>query len=374
MSPKCPYRLPHSGSDADQPYEIFEQLRAEAPVVRARLPFGENAWLVTRYQDIVSVLTDPQFGRTPPDFQAPFDVSAVRNFVVAGLSRSLLAQVERRLIAHASRLIANLSDFGFDIVSGYCMPLTAFAFCEVFGTPQKDRTEFLKNSWVLTPLREDRDIDITADEAIAWFRAHIKSLLSTTVSDGQLDILSFFRNQDPSVSDDDMAGFAISMLVAGNDSAANLLSSSIFNLSKTPTLLTALREEQCDVSEIVRELVRFDSPVYPGISRYAQEDTLLLNQPVARGDLIILPIAAAGRDPGVFNSPETCRLGRQNARSLAFGYGQHFCPGYQLAARVVEIGISAFANSTIFETIIPRFEPRWTSLPLRALVRLRLVQ
>jgi cytochrome P450 len=348
-------------------------LRAASQLLRVSLPFDEEAWLVTRYGDIVSVLTDPRFGRNPPDFQPTLDVNTVRDFVVRGLNKTLLGKVEHRLKFHASKLLANLGAADFDIVKDYCMPLAALAFCEVFGTHERDRTEFSRNSWSLTPLRQERNTERTSSQAYDWLRSHIKTLIDSAEPHASFDIFSPYRAQISAVSHDQLVELAIAMLVAGNDSAANLLSSAILNLGQTPSMLMVLEQDGSQLPNIVRELTRFDSPVYPGISRYAMNDEILFDQHISRGELILLPIAAAGRDSTAYDHSDVLRLTDSDSRSLAFGYGQHFCPGYALANLIVEIGISFFARAFHSTSHSARFEPTWTILPLRALVGLRLV-
>lgn len=374
MMGKCPFRLPRSGADKEKPYDVFSKLREEVPILQVTLPFGEEAWMITRYRDIVTLLADPRFGRNPPDLQAPFDVNAIRDFVVRGISTALLEKVRKQLRSHAMVLIRDVENSEFDIVQDYCMPLAALAFCEVFGTPSICRSEFLQNSWSLTPLFKERSTGISPENAQSWFKSHFIHLLVRSEASNDPNIFSVYRARVPEVSTDNLVERAFAMLVAGNDSAANLLSSAVLNLSNAPTVLDALSKDERRLTSVVKELTRFDSPVFPGISRYAQQDLVLFDKYVTRGNLLLLPIAAAGRDPDVYFEPNVVRLAHSDTRNLAFGYGEHFCPGFSLAQLIVEIGIS-----TIFETHTAEFrklvlEARWSEQPLRALLQLKQVR
>ena len=120
------------------------------------------------------------------------------------------------------------------------------------------------------------------------------------------------------------------LLVAGNETTANLIGNGILALLTHPAQLERLREEPGDIDAAVEEMLRFDSPVQCDF-RVAVEHCEIGEVPIQPGNSLILLIGAANRDPEVFERADEFDIGRRGTRHLAFGEGIHHCIGAQLA-------------------------------------------
>jgi len=145
----------------------------------------------------------------------------------------------------------------------------------------------------------------------------------------------------------------ILLLVAGNETTTGLLGNAVVALLDAPAELAALRERLAAgdaeaLPRAVEELLRFDSPVQ-GVVRFAREATELAGMPIAEGDILLLLVGAANRDPRAFEAPDELRLtregGRDGARHLSFGLGPHFCLGAPLARQEAEAALGALLEA-----------------------------
>ncbi|MEO8298234.1 MAG: cytochrome P450 [Burkholderiales bacterium] len=123
------------------------------------------------------------------------------------------------------------------------------------------------------------------------------------------------------------------LLFAGHETTRHLLGSLLHHLLAEPGRWARLRQrhrtDPACLGAVVREALRHDSPVhYTG--RRVTRDFTLHGQPLRRGDLVLVLIGAANRDPARYDRPDAFDPGRANSPSLAFGIGTHFCLGAQL--------------------------------------------
>jgi len=162
------------------------------------------------------------------------------------------------------------------------------------------------------------------------------------------------------------------VLAAGFETTVNLLGNGIRLLLNSPDQLALLTEDPSLWPNAVEEVLRLDSPVQL-TARVARCDTEVAGTVVRRGEVVIICLAAANRDPAVFADPNRFDVGRDNAgRHLAFSGGRHFCLGAALARLEGEAGLRQFF--THFPGALPagegcRRDTRvlrgWAELPVR---------
>jgi hypothetical protein len=132
------------------------------------------------------------------------------------------------------------------------------------------------------------------------------------------------------------------VLAAGFETTVNLLGNGIRMLINAPDQLAILKEDPSLWPNAVEEILRLDSPVQL-TGRVARNDTVVAGTPVRRGDFVVIYLAAANRDPAVFDDPHRFDVRRPNAgRHLAFSGGRHFCLGAALARIEGEVGLRRF--------------------------------
>jgi cytochrome P450 len=121
------------------------------------------------------------------------------------------------------------------------------------------------------------------------------------------------------------------MMFGGIETSEGMTTSLFWHLLSQPGQLAALRADPSLAANAVEESLRLE-PAAARVDRYATRDAELAGASIARGDLVIVSLTAANRDPATFADPDTFDIARTNARShLAFAQGPHACIGIHLA-------------------------------------------
>jgi cytochrome P450 len=138
---------------------------------------------------------------------------------------------------------------------------------------------------------------------------------------------------------EELQGMVFLLLVAGHETTTNLIGSGVLALLQHPDQLARLRSDPDLLPSAVEELLRFCAPVVTSTLRYAAEDVTLRDVVIPKGDMVLLVIAAANRDPTRFLSPNVLDIARANNKHLAFGHGIHYCLGAPLTRLEGEIAL-----------------------------------
>ncbi len=182
--------------------------------------------------------------------------------------------------------------------------------------------------------------------AIKTTRAELREYFSGVIEERrakpQEDLVSALvqaRDEGESLSDDELLAFCILLLVAGNETTTNLIGNGTLALARHPDQATILRDDPELMATAVEELLRFDGPVQATI-RHALADTDVGEVQVAKGESTLVVLAAANRDPAVFEQPDRLDVRRKDNRHIAFGQGIHYCVGAPLARLEAQVAFS----------------------------------
>lgn len=351
-SPRLPFERPNVLEIAP----LFEVLRRQGPVVPVTTPTGDPAWLVTGFDEVRAVFTDPRFGRSHP---APEQASALSDAAIlsrpqgdhetehvehARMRRMLVpafsANRIRRLAGHVQELAdgcfaameaARRGDEPVDLHEHLSFPLPVLVICELLGVPYEDRDTFR----VLSERMGRMDIGSGADAALDEFAAYMGRLAAAKRRDPGQDVVSdMVRAQadDPAFTDDDLARLAAGLLFAGHETTSNRIDLGVLLLLSDLARRDALvADPDGQVHGVVEEILRLSAPGGLGVLRYAHDDVELGGVTVARGDAVVLALAAANRDPAVFPHAGEFDPGRKPNSHVSFAYGGWFCIGASLA-------------------------------------------
>ncbi len=227
-------------------------------------------------------------------------------------------------------------DGGGDFVAGFAFPLPAIVIAELLGAAPEDRPLFRRCSEAVSALvfreagsgRHER-----SREGLAELGDYFRALVETKRNDPGEDLMSHLVAVEEAgdlLDTEELIATCIMILIAGHETTASLLASSVLAFERFPEQRERLRSDAEVLPTAVEELLRFEGPAKM-IGRVAREELELGGEAIPRGARVLLVLSAANRDPAVFDDPETLELGRAPNPHLAFGFGEHFCLGAHLA-------------------------------------------
>ncbi|MEU0797721.1 cytochrome P450 [Amycolatopsis sp. NPDC005961] len=349
-------RLPFERPNVLEIAPLFEVLRRQGPVVPVTTPAGDPAWLVTGFEEVRAVFTDPRFGRSHP---APETASALSEAAILGrpqgdhetehvaharmrkmLVPAFSANRIRRLAGHVQELAdgcfaamerARHADEPVDLHEHLSFPLPVLVICELLGVPYEDRDTFR----VLSERMGRMDIGSGADAALEEFAAYMGRLAAAKRRSPGQDVVSDMvraQAEDPAFTDDDLARLGAGLLFAGHETTSNRIDLGVLYLLTDLARRDALAADpENRVHGVVEEILRLSAPGGLGVLRYAHDDVELGGVTVARGDAVVLSLAAANRDSSVFPAAAQFDPGRKPNSHVSFAYGGWFCIGASLA-------------------------------------------
>jgi cytochrome P450 len=160
-------------------------------------------------------------------------------------------------------------------------------------------------------------------------------------ADDLLSALISARDDTDRLSENELLSMAWLLLVAGHETTVNLIGSGVLALLLNPAELARLRADPALLSGAVEELLRYVSPVNDATYRFAGEPMELGGVPIGPGEVVLVSLSGANRDPSRYADPEGLDVGRDSAGHLAFGHGVHYCLGAPLARLEAEIAFGA---------------------------------
>ncbi|MEW5809686.1 MAG: cytochrome P450 [Actinomycetota bacterium] len=238
-----------------------------------------------------------------------------------------------------------------DVVDAYCGQLPVAVISDILGVPEADRQQILRFGELAAP---SLDIGLSWQQYMsvheglvgfnAWLTHHLDELRRNPGDDlmSQLIQASAQAEEGAQLSQQELLATAGLVLAAGFETTVNLLGNGIRMLLQTPEHLETLAARPELWPTAVEEILRLDSPVQMS-ARFARKDVDIAGTRIARGELIILHLAGANRDPKVFTDPHRFDIERDNAgKHLSFSGGRHFCLGAALARAEGEVGLRTF--------------------------------
>jgi cytochrome P450 len=348
------------------PYPVLAALREASPFALA----GGALVVAGRHRDCSAVLRDPRASSqrnrsllSPPNPQRPRsflsmdppDHTRLRGLVSKAFTPRVIARLEPRIRELSRELLGQATSDGrreLDVVSQLAYPLPVQIISELLGVPPADRSRFAGWSASLVHSLQpsfgvaDAAGDAAAEQARTEFAGYFRELISDRRASPAGDLLSDLirAEQDGQrLSEPELIGTCVLLLVAGHETTVGLISNTILALLRHPDQLAAIRADPRLAGNAVEETLRYDAPVQL-TGRVATGAMQVGGVDVADGAVIMLLLAATGRDPDVFADPDRFDSRRGAANHLAFAAGPHFCLGAPLARLEATIAVQAFAS------------------------------
>ncbi|OPX08431.1 cytochrome [Mycobacterium sp. AT1] len=260
---------------------------------------------------------------------------------------ALRERVEQAAVALLDGIEAGPAD-RVDVVDAYCAQLPVTVIGDILGVPDHDRPRILEFGELAAP---SLDIGLSWDQYLrvergldgfnTWLAQHLGHLKRHPGDDLMSQIIAA-GDDGTRLDDEELRATAGLVLAAGFETTVNLLGNGIRILLEHPDQLAMLRDDPELWPGAVEEILRLESPVQLS-ARLARVDTEVAGRAVEAGELVILYLAGANRDPKVFDDPHRFDVTRGNAgKHLSFSGGRHFCLGAALARAEGEVGLRAF--------------------------------
>ncbi len=340
------------------PYRFYREMREADPVHWD--PFL-HAWAVTRYADIVTVLSRFSADRTlTPEqlegmglgglkpiievmsrqmlFRDPPAHTRLRTLCAAAFTPARVAVLREHIQEIADSLIDRFIGKGkADIVADLAAPMPAIVTAEMLGVPVSDHEKLKQWSIdfaeILGNFQHQPDrvarVGNSVREMTDYFRAAIRQQ-ETDPHEGLVNSLVQAQVDGNRLTEEEIIANSILTMIGGQETSTNLISSGLLTLLRHPEQMRLLLDDPSLIPSAVEELLRFESPIQH-TARVAPEDFVLGGKLIRRGQSVVAVLAAGNRDPERFPNPDLLDVTRGDKGHLAFGWAAHFCFGAPLA-------------------------------------------
>ena len=352
---------PTENSFVQNPYPFYARCRAEGPLV-----FWQDYEMPATFSHtlIQMGLKDRRFGREiPPELvqpvpshvQAFYDIEAhsmlelepprhtrLRRLVLQAFTSRRIASLAPEIEVLCNELVDRFSGEPFDLLDSFAKPLPVIVICRLLGVPEEMGPKLLdwSNDMVaMYQARRTRAIEDAAAKASEEFSAFMRDYIDerrTTPKDDLITQLIAAEEDGAKLSTDELITTCILLLNAGHEATVHTLGNGVKTLLEHGVQPEWLTPDNIEAT--VEEIMRFDPPLHM-FTRWAYEDIELGGHTFKRGDQIALMLGAAGRDPAVWDNPDTFDPTRPIKPHSAFGAGLHFCVGAPLARLELQIAL-----------------------------------
>ena len=346
----------------EEPHDMFEVLRREAPVFWHPEPDGPGFWAITKHADVLAISRDPatyssELGGTFVDDQSAERLAVLRlsilnmdapkhsryrRLVSRGFTPAVVKGLMQSINRRAARVVDDVIDRGScDFVADIAALLPLEMICEMIGLPEADWPRMFDLSNRLVGF-DDPEFTITeadsemagaeifgyAAEVAAERRAHPRDDLMTALVHAEVD--------GERLDDMELNMFFVTLVVAGNETTRNLINHAMLALVAHPESAAVLRADAALWPTAVEEMLRWGTSIH-NFRRTVTRATVLRDVPVAAGDKVVMYYMSANRDEEVFADPYRFDVARTPNDHVTFGGGGvHHCLGANLAR--AEIG------------------------------------
>lgn len=369
------------------PHEMFRILRREAPVYWHEEPDGPGFWAITKYHDLKFVSRNPGLfssarqGTLRQD-PSPVDLPAIqsimlnmdppqhrqyRTLVSQAFTPRMIGNLHGRIRDMVTEIINGVIEKGeCDFVEEVAALLPLRVICEMMGVPEEDRRHIyvLGNKMVGM---DDPELQagqpIVPGDAMAAFgemfvyASKLWKIAHETPSDDLATALVNSTFEGRKLDEMEFNFFFLLLLIAGNETTRTVTSNGMLALLEHPDQLAEVRKDPSLVNSAVEEILRY-SPAVHTFRRTACGEVELRGQTIREHDKLLLWYPSANRDEEVFEEPDRFNVRRAPNEHVAFGFGEHYCLGANLARLELQ---------EIFRGIVTRLHDVETTAPPRRL-------
>ncbi|XVQ11796.1 cytochrome P450 [Spirillospora sp. CA-255316] len=343
-----------SDTTAAEVLPLITEVREVGPVMRVRMMSGDAGYLVTRCEEAQQFFSDPAFSRAAvmrpgaprelPRKQVgsgsslfnmdPPEHTRLRRVVAKEFTRRRVQGLAGEIAAAVDGLLDRMVETGppVDLVKALCTPLPLTEICRLLGVPYEDHASFREWVEAIMSWKGRGQEEVTrCRRALHDYLTDLVAAKRAEPGDDLLSALLVVRDQEDRITEPELVGLGIALLIAGHETTLNQLGGSVHALLVEPERYARLVRDPSLVPSAVEELLRLVPSVAVSSPRMAMRDVEIGGVLIPEGSMVAASSVAANRDPAVFDDPEAMDLGRSDNRHITFGHGPHFCLGSQLA-------------------------------------------
>jgi hypothetical protein len=352
----------------DNPFNFppeYAEARKLPGLLKVTLAGGEQAWLVTRYEDIREVMSNRSFSAMPSRPGYPFVSESLRGLLTG--ERPTFVSMDgaehlrfRRMLAplftvsrmnalrdEIQRIVDEALDHftaqgnSGDFFEGFALTIPSLVICRLMGVPYEHHGFFQEAARNRMDLTVGADAPVEAGKVLGDFLRTMLEEMMTQEDPGDHLMGRLVQDQiRPGKLDlEDAVAICRLLLIAGHETTANALTYSMLSLLCNPDQLKMLRDDPELMPVALEELLRYTTVPQFLPTRVAIEDVQLGGQLVRAGEGVIAPVGAGNRDPEEFENPDQLDITRSPNHHIVFADGIHQCLGQPLARLELDIAL-----------------------------------
>ena len=365
----------YSQSFKRNPYPTYDDMRQADPIFKNPGMSGHPIWFVTSYDLGVEVLRDhkrfiKRWQNTLTEEELaqqqvhplsamlddhllnldPPDHTRIRSLVNKVFTGRRVERLRPRIQQIADDLIDDmLTQDEADLIEAFAFPLPITVIAELLGVPSSDRDKFrVWSNAAIQPTLTEEEWQHTVP-LLMEFMTYLSDMFRERKRAPREDLISDLlavEEAGDSLSMNELYAMIFLLLVAGHETTVNLIANGTLALLQHPEQLAQLKANPSQMAQAVEELLRYDAPVERSLTRFVAEDMQFHGAELKKGELVIVVLGAANRDPAHFDCPAHLDINREPKQNkhLSFGMGIHYCLGAPLARAEGEIALNTLLS------------------------------
>ncbi len=348
----------HSSEFATDPWSVYADLRARAPVAYSDTYGG--FWVVTRYEDIRRIALDDETFSSADSILIPPKLSGQRSVPIE-VDPPMFHEYRRVLQpwfspAAVDRLHPVIESYVHecidafvgrgecDLIHDLADPLPAMTTLHLLGLPVEDWPRYSEAMHSTVFFHEDDPRRIAALEGLRWIREEVSETIRRRREDPGDDFVSALVGSEVAgrpLEDQEILEMVQLVIGGGLDTTGSAISNALLHLDEHPEERDRLRAHKDELLPIaIEEFLRYEAP-QQALARTATEDVEIGGQRIEAGDKLLLVWASGNRDEEMFDAADEVVLDRFPNRHMTFGLGAHRCLGSNLARRQIHLALDA---------------------------------